>query len=129
MEFKEEKIPRKNNPNYCEKVYSIVKVVYDSNNSEDLKKLKNIEKYGKEIANKVKKQFACDSTKIRDSKTLEICGISGYLAEWSWYEYLNNSNTNTEIKFTEFNDAKNQIDLICEPYKKTIEVRSSFVNN
>ncbi len=95
--------------------------------SNDTQLLDEIIEKGKQLAGKVNKGAASNSTHLRSMKTVINNAIAGLLAEFVWKDFLNKNNVN--VVETKFEDASNQIDLKIEKNNKTIEVRSSFPRN
>ncbi|MFX1385227.1 MAG: hypothetical protein ACFFBP_22665 [Promethearchaeota archaeon] len=109
--------------------YSLVQVIYNRDVEEDSITLDHIYDRGIKLAQRVNPAAASNSIHRRERERLHNDGVSGFLAEYSWFYFLNNLYRDDFVKFTDFNDATNQIDLLITKNSKRIEVRSSNVRN
>jgi len=112
-----------------DRVYSLAQVIFNKDLEEDKEHLDHIYEYGIELAQRVNPAAASDSIQRRERERLQIDGVSGFLVEWSWLYFLNDLHGDDFVRFIEFSDATNQIDLLITKYNKRIEVRSSNVRN
>lgn len=111
------------------KRYNIIKVIFDKNEKEDLKLLREIYKKSYELAKHVCTNAANNSNIPRNRNIVLANAISGTLSEYSWKEYINYVANREIVNFTEYIDPHEQIDLKVKNSNAKIEVRSSFVNN
>lgn len=80
-----------------------------------------------DLAKKVNPRRANDSLNEREKDIIIIDALGGVLAEYGWYEYINQE-FGQIVEFTEFKASSSQIDLLLDN-NKSIEVRSSFPRN
>ena len=93
----------------------------------DRKILDEIIEKAKQLANKVNRGAASNSSNLRSINTVKNNAIAGLLAEFVWKKFFNENNISVEE--TKFTEASNQIDLRIIRNNKSIEVRSSFPRN
>ena len=108
--------------------FEVAKYVFNyESNSEDKILINNIINNGKQLAQKVNPGAANNGTNFRNTETILNNSISGLLAEYLWINFIKHHNIKCHT--TDFQEAKNQIDIELTESKKTIEVRSSFPRN
>ncbi len=93
-------------------------------NEKDKNFIDKIIKNGEDLAKKVNKSTANNSTVNRNSITVKNNAISGLLAEFIWKHFLNKNKI--KVSETKFDNVSNQIDLLIKKNNRSVEVRSSF---
>ena len=108
--------------------FSVAKYVfYYASNSDDKILLDKIIESGNLLSEKVNPGSANNGTSLRDKAIILNNSISGLLAEYLWIDFIEHNNISCNT--SDFQEAKNQIDIELTDCNKTIEVRSSFPRN
>ena len=108
--------------------FEVAKYVFNyESKPNDKQILDNIITRGNQLAQKVNPGGANNSTNVRNKETIIINSISGLLAEYLWIDFIEHHKVKCHTN--DFQEAKNQIDIVLTDSNKKIEVRSSFPRN
>ena len=128
MDIVEENI----NCDSASKKFKVIK--YTFSNKEDTLLLNEFSFKAKQLAENLNPVLARDSYRVRDKNTLYFNALAGVVSEFCWINQLNKESNKEDKKLiissTEYEDVKNQIDILVKNEEKnlthTAEVRSSF---
>ena len=108
------------NCNSASKNFKVIK--YTFSNKEDTLLLNDFSFKAKQLAENLNPVLARDSYRTRDKNTLHVNTLAGVVSEFCWIDQLNKESIKEDKKLiissTEYEDVKNQIDILIKNQKQ-----------